>query len=197
MDLEKTRACAPNAFESGVAWSQSALSRCRVWWACAALFLVTGVAYLPAIRGGFIWDDNGFVTKPELQSRHGLWRIWFNVGATEQYYPLLHTAFWIEHRLWGDAPIGYHLATIALHATAACLLAAALRRLAIPGAWLAASVFALHPVLVESVAWISEQKNTLSIVFYLSAALAYLRFDRTRRWRPYALAFGLFMLAPP
>ena len=115
------------------------------------------------------------MTRPELQSWHGLCRIWFDLKATQQYYPLLHSAFWLEHRLWGDATLGYHLVNILLHVVAAILVAVILRRLAVPGAYLAAAIFALHPVHVESVAWITELKNTLSAVFYLSAALVYLR----------------------
>jgi len=161
----------------------------------ALLFYVTLVAYLPVLYGGFLWDDNFHVTPPDLQSADGLRRIWFELGATHQYYPLLHTAFWVEHRLWGDAVVGYHLTNLLLHATAACLLAAIVRRLALPGAWLAGFIFALHPVGVESVAWISEQKNTLSTVFYLAAALVYLRFDHDRRPARYVLATSLFGLA--
>jgi protein O-mannosyl-transferase len=164
------------------------------WW-CALIFGAALLAYFPALRGGFIWDDAGHVTRPDLQSLRGLGRIWFEMGATQQYYPALHTAFWLEHHLWGDAPLGYHLLNVLLHATAACLLGSVLRRLAVPGAWLAALLFALHPVAVESVAWIAEQKNTLSAVFYLLAALAYLRFDDRRGWAPYGRATGLFLLA--
>jgi protein O-mannosyl-transferase len=166
--------------------------RAAAW---ALLLCVTLIAYWPALQGGFVWDDSAHATAPELRSLHGLWRIWFDVGATQQYYPLLHSAFWLEYRLWGEAVLGYHLVGILLHALAACLLVAILRRLEVPGAWLAGFVFALHPVCVEAVAWISEQKSTLSTVFYLGAALAYLHFDRTRRWRQYALALGLFLLA--
>ena len=132
-------------------------------------------AYWPSLTGGLLWDDTGHITRPDLQSVHGLWRIWTEVGATQQYYPLLHSAFWVEHRLWGDALIGYRLANVALHSAAAILLLFILRRLEIRGALLAAFIFALHPVCVESVAWISEQKNTLSAVFYLASALVYLR----------------------
>jgi protein O-mannosyl-transferase len=197
-------------------------------WMCALIFCVTLLAYLPAIQGGFIWDDAGHVTRPDLQSLHGLGRIWFEVGATQQYYPFLHTAFWVEHLFWGDLPLGYHLINVLLHATAACLLGLTLRHLfdeerapqvCAPtkvgqnavgrgatllrpprqrcdgSAWLAALLFALHPVCVESVAWIAEQKNTLSTVLYLCAALAYLRFDEKRKGTPYALATGLFVLA--
>ncbi|HUJ51639.1 MAG TPA: tetratricopeptide repeat protein, partial [Bryobacteraceae bacterium] len=160
-----------------------------------ALLLGTLCAYWPALGGGLIWDDSAHVTRPELRSLDGLWRIWFQLGATQQYYPLLHSAFWTEHRLWGDAVFGYHLANVLLHATAALLVVLIVRRLSIPGAWLAGFVFALHPVCVNAVAWISEQKSTLSAVLYLGAALAYLHFDQTRRKSQYALALALFILA--
>ncbi len=169
------------------------------------------VCYWPALHGGFLWDDPAHVTAEELRSWTGLWRIWFELGATQQYYPVLHSAFWIEHRLWGDAVVGYHLTNILLHAASCCLLAAVLRRLwsmpeaapdggaSHPGqtgfAWLAALLFAVHPVCVESVAWISEQKNTLSLVFYLMAGFVYLDFFRHRRRRSYILATVLFLLA--
>jgi tetratricopeptide (TPR) repeat protein len=161
----------------------------------ALIFCVTLLAYLPVLHGGFLWDDNFHVTQPDMQSVEGLKRIWCEVGATQQYYPLLHTAFWVEHQLWGDAVLGYHLTNILLHAAAACLAVAVMRRLALPGACLAGLVFALHPVCVESVAWISEQKNTLSTVFCLGSALVYLRFDQERRPSRYFLALGLFVLA--
>jgi protein O-mannosyl-transferase len=161
----------------------------------ALLFCATLLAYLPALRGELLWDDNMHVTRADLRSLHGLWRIWFDLGATQQYYPLLHSAFWLEHRIWGDAVLGYHLTNVALHAASACLVVLIVRRLSLPGAWLAGFLFALHPVCVEAVAWISEQKSTLSGVFYLAAALTYLHFDRTRRQSQYFLALGLFVLA--
>src|SRR5208282_2867046 len=151
-------------------------------------------AYQPAWHAGFIWDDDGHVTRPELRSLDGLARIWTQLGATQQYYPLVHSAFWVEHRLWGDWSPGYHLMNILLHAFSALLLVRVLQQLKIPGAWLGAAIFALHPVQVESVAWVSELKNTLSGVFFFGAALAYLEFDRDRRRGNYALALGLFML---
>jgi len=169
-------------------------------WGLAALVLALTLAcYGPALRGELLWDDAAHVTPPELQPGSGLRLIWAQPGATQQYYPVLYSAFWAEHRLWGDSVLGYHLANVAEFAAAALLLAALLGRLGVPGAGLAAVLFAVHPVCVESVAWISEQKNTLSLVFYLLAALAYLRFDRQRpargasRW--YALAAALFVLA--
>ena len=164
------------------------------WLFIAVLLAAVVVVYQPAWQGRLIWDDNKHVTRPDLRSWQGLGRIWFDLNATQQYYPLLHSAFWIEHRLWGDATLGYHLVNILLHATAAVLAALILRRLRIPGAYLAAAVFALHPVQVESVAWITEQKNTLSAVFYLAAMLTYLRFDQTRKMPLYFGALGLFVL---
>jgi len=159
------------------------------------LFSVVFLAYFPALTGGFLWDDDAHVTRAQLRSLHGLWRIWFDLGATQQYYPVLHSAFWAEHWLWGDHPLGYHLINVVFHAGAASLLALGLRRLAFPYPLLAALVFALHPVCVESVAWISEQKNTLSALFYLGSALLYLQFLENRRRSSYAAAFTLFALA--
>jgi protein O-mannosyl-transferase len=185
-------------------------TRIHRWLLLLALVVAVFVAYQPAWRGELLWDDDVHITKPELRSLEGLGRIWFDVGATLQYYPLLHTAFWSEYRLWGNATLGYHLVNLALHATAAVLVALVLLRLQVPGALLAAGIFALHPVQVESVAWISEQKNTLSTVFYLAAALMYLKFDDCSRYTScavrhgtrsvpasvsYTLALGLFVLA--
>ena len=161
----------------------------------AALLLVTLAIYQPAWHGAALWDDDGHLTKAELQSVDGLRRIWFQVGATQQYYPLVHSAFWVMHRLWGDHTTGYHLVNIVLHASSAFLLAVLLWRLAVPGAVLAAFIFAVHPVHAESVAWITELKNTLSTVLYLGAAICYLRFDDTRRARHWIAAAVLFVLA--
>src|SRR5579863_4992188 len=88
----------------------------------ALLFCATLAVYLPALNGGFLWDDDRHVTAPALQPLHGLWRIWFEFGSVQQYYPLLHSAFWVEHRLWGDATLGYHLTNVLLHALSALLL---------------------------------------------------------------------------
>jgi Flp pilus assembly protein TadD len=182
----------PQPVESG---APAAAPSAREWLGFALLIVATLLAYHPAWHAGFIWDDDAHVTRPFLQSLGGLARIWGEPGATPQYYPLLYSAFWLEHRAWGDHAAAYHLLNILLHAGVACLLFRCLRVLAVPGAFLAAALFALHPVCVESVAWISEQKNTLSALLYLAAALAYLRFDRDRRPASYALGLGLFLLA--
>lgn len=166
----------------------------RTLLALAAIGLATVLAYSPALRGTFIWDDDAHVTSPELRSVEGLYRIWFELGATQQYYPLLHSAFWLEHKVWGDNVLGYHLANVFLHVAATCLAYLVLRKLRVPGALLAAAIFALHPVHVESVAWITEQKNTISAIFYLSAMLVYLGFDESRQRSTYLLALALFVL---
>lgn len=160
-----------------------------------ALAVATLAAYHPAWRGGLLWDDEQHLAAPALQSLDGLRRIWLEPGATQQYYPVVHSAFWLQHRLWGASTLGYHLVSIVLHALSAFLVGLILRRLAVPGAWLAAAIFAVHPVHVESVAWITELKNTLSGAFCLSAALAWLQFDESRRARHYAAALALFFLA--
>lgn len=160
-----------------------------------ALFLLLTAVYAPALRGGFVWDDDGHVTMESLRSVEGLRRIWTEVGATQQYYPVLHSAFWLQHALWGDATLGYHVVNVGLHALATWLFWLLLLRMRIPGASWAALIFAVHPVHAESVAWITEQKNTLSAVFYLSAALAYLRFEQRRTRSAYAITAGWFLLA--
>src|ERR1039457_3906667 len=142
------------------------------------------LAYFPAIlKGGFVWDDHVFVTDNLLlRNMDGLQRIWFELGATTQYYPLTYSCLWLEYHFWGLHPLGYHLVNVLLHGLNVLLLFRILRRLEVPGAWLAAAIFALHPVQVETVAWITEHKNMLSGACYLGAALAYLNFDRDRKW---------------
>jgi tetratricopeptide (TPR) repeat protein len=154
------------------------------------------VVYGPALAGGFLWDDDAHVTPEALRSWSGLARTWFDLGATQQYYPLLHTSFWIQHRLWGDNVVAYHLVGVLLHAVNGVLLRAVLVKLGLSRgeATGAALVWALHPVMVESVAWITEQKNTLSGAFYLGSFLAWLRFDMTRRRSDWILATLLFVL---
>ncbi len=161
----------------------------------ALLFAVLVAAYWPALKGGFLLDDAIHVTAPELSSFHGLRSIWFKIGAVPQYYPFLHTTFWFENRLWGKNVVGYHMANLLQHMVCAYLVVLIMRALALPGAWFGAFFFALHPVCTESVAWISEQKNTLSTMFYLGSALLYLHFDKRRTGALYYAAFSLFILA--
>jgi len=153
--------------------------------------LATLTAYIPAIQGGFIWDDDSYVTENQtLKSLQGLKQIWLNPRSTPQYYPLVFSSFWLEYRLWGLRPTGYHLVNVLLHALSALLLWRLLRELKVPGALLAAAIFALHPVNVESVAWVTERKNVLSAFFYFASMLCLFRFfglaggnkDQSARW---------------
>lgn len=170
-----------------------------------ALVVLAAVVYVPAYHGGLIWDDeDGYIAKnPFYYSVEGLREIWLVPGATPQYYPLVFTSFWIEYQLWGLDTLGYHLINVLWHALNAGMVWLVLRRFGVPGAWVAAAIFALHPVNVESVAWISERKNVMSGFFYLTSLLAFLRFspfEQTRNveepgWTWYALAFVLFLLA--
>jgi len=155
--------------------------------------------YQPAWNGGFIWDDDAYVTNNELLTApDGLRRIWFSLDSPSQYFPLVYSTFRIEHALWGLNPTGYHWVNLLLHVANALLVWRLLARLHVPGAWLAGAIFALHPVQVESVAWITERKNVLMGFFFLLTLLAWIAFvdERTKRpWRFYALALVLYVLA--
>jgi protein O-mannosyl-transferase len=173
----------------------------------AVLAAVTFAIYAPCLSGDFLWDDPAHVTRLGLQDWRGLGRIWFEIGATQEYYPVLHSAFWIEHRWWGDAPLPYHVVNVLLHLGNCVLLAAVLRRLfaglgrplpkwgPLGGEWLAAALLAVHPACVESVAWITEQKNTLSTLLSLAATWCWFGFVARGGARRYAVALGLFLLA--
>ncbi len=137
------------------------------------------IAYFPALQAGYIWDDPYHVTEnPLLRTPLGLWRIWFEIGAQRQYYPLTLSVFWLEYQIWGLNPFFYHLVNVLLHGVNALLVWKLCCRLRLPGAWMAGAVFALHPVMVESVAWVTELKNVLSGFFYLSAAHVMIRYFR-------------------
>ena len=140
------------------------------------LAVLTLAAYLPVWDNTYIWDDDDYVlANAQLRTWDGLVRIWTEPGSIPQYYPLLHSMFWLEYQLWGEEPLGYHLVNVLFHLCNAFLVWTLLRKLNIPGAWLAAAVFAVHPLQVETVAWITERKNILLMLFALSAALALIR----------------------
>jgi tetratricopeptide (TPR) repeat protein len=164
------------------------------WFFCLILAGVTMLAYQPAWHGGLLWDDTANIATPELRSLDGLRRIWFEPRTTQQYYPLLYSSSWLQERFLADSPTGYHLVNLLLHIGCVVLVLKILRFLRVPGAELATIIFALHPVNAETVAWITERKNTLSGVFALAATLWYLKFDEGRSRRSYALALGLFLL---
>ena len=154
----------------------------------STLILLVVVSYLPAMLwGGFVWDDVDHIPgEPALRDWAGLWRIWFVPSEVQEphYRPLTYTSFWLEHKLWGLAPTGYHVVNVLLHAANTVLLWRILLRLAVPGAWVVAAVFAVHPLHVESVAWTIERKDVLSGLFYLACILTWLRFLEGPSARP-------------
>ncbi|HNW44647.1 MAG TPA: tetratricopeptide repeat protein [Elusimicrobiales bacterium] len=170
----------------------------RRWLPALLLALMTFAVYYPAIRGEFVWDDDRYAANPVLARSGGLLKIWtLQYPAAQCYkeFPVVYTSFWLERRLWGLRPEGYHLINICLHIFNALLAWLLLKKLRVRGAWLAAAVFSLHPVHVESVAWISERKNVLSGLFYLLALGGYLKFEEGRGRGWYAGSLALFLLA--
>jgi protein O-mannosyl-transferase len=171
-------------------WLRS--SSARDYFFSLILIAVTLFAYQPAWYGKPIMDDTSHLITWDLRPVGGLARIWVDPKTTQQYHPLVDTLFWVEDKLWGESMLGYHIVNILLHGVSALLLLKILRRLAIPGAWLATAIFALHPVQVESVAFLVELKNTLSALFFFGAILAYLRFDENRSKASFSLVLFLF-----
>jgi tetratricopeptide (TPR) repeat protein len=161
----------------------------------AALLLLAAIAaWLPALACGFVWDDDDYVTQnPVLRTAAGIARIWFEPTSLPQYYPLVHSTFWLEYRIWGPWAPGYHAVNVALHAASALLLWRLLLQLAVPGALFGALLFAVHPVHVESVAWVTERKNVLSMVCYLLAARSWLGWQQGRGQRHWWLATAWFL----
>ena len=183
------------------------LDSCPRWLAPAGLVLLTLLAYLPSLQAGFIWDDDNFLTlNPLIKAADGLYRFWFTAQATD-YWPVTSSTLWLEWRLWGMHPAGYHAVNLGLHVAEVLLLWKILRRLRLPAALLAALLFAVHPVNVESVTWIAQRKNLVAMLFFLLAVLCFLKTawgapeeaarpqdaKADRGW--YALSLGAFLLA--
>ena len=170
------------------------MSRRDPWLQAALLAGLVVLAYVPVLSAGFIWDDDKHLTEnPCIVGPLGFAGIWTSAEAT--YYPLVLTTFWVEHALWGFAPLPYHLVNVLVHAACAIVLWLVLERLKLPGAWLGAALWALHPVQVESVAWVTELKNTQSGLFFLLSILCFLKWRESRgetngrgRSTPYVLA---------
>src|SRR5579871_1601057 len=157
-------------------------------WFLALSLLITTLVYQSVWRAGFIWDDDHHLTaNPAMSARDGLRMIWSSL-AVSRYYPLTLTTFWVQRQFWGLNPMPYHLFNIALHAVNGALLFFVLRQLRVPAAWLAALLWMVHPVNVESVAWITELKNTQSCCFFFLAILCYLRFDTKNQWSWYVIS---------
>jgi protein O-mannosyl-transferase len=169
----------------------------RKSYAAAGALLIIGIialAYIPALKAGFVWDDDSMLTGNLVLQPNGLYRSWF---TTEQlnYWPITWTSYWLEHLLWKENPTGYHATNILIHALCVLLLWRILVRLKIPMALPISLIFAVHPVNVESVAWVAQRKTILSMLFFLSSLAAYLKFDRTNQRRWYWASVGLFVLA--
>jgi tetratricopeptide (TPR) repeat protein len=175
------------------------MSRYRLPIAIACLLLLATGTYLPALRGGFIWDDDDHLTQnPAVAAPDGLQRIWTSRDSS-RYYPLTLTTFWVQRRLWDLHPFPYHATNVALHALSAVALYGVLRQLRLRGAWVAAAIWAVHPINVESVAWVTELKNTQSGLFFFLALACWLRCDAATEPRQqtqwYALSLLLFAAA--
>ena len=134
-------------------------------------------AYFPTFQNSFIWDDNRYLTQnPYLKDIEGLKRFWLDLSAMPQYYPMVFTSFWVEHKIWGFDPIGYHVDNVVIHYMNAFILWRILVFMEIRGSWLGAAVFAIHPIQVETVAWITERKNLLSGLFLFLSLYTFIRF---------------------
>ena len=165
--------------------------------AVPTLVLLVAVSYGPAYFAGFVWDDRVFAQALAVRDLDGLGRIWFSPSEIRDeghYWPLVYTTFWLEHKLWGFAPAGYHIVNVLLHIVNTLLLWRLAVRLAVPGAWAIAAVFAVHPLHVESVAWVIERKDLLSGLFYLAAFLIWVRFAERPRPGRYVLVLALLAL---
>ena len=166
--------------------------RLRVVLLAALLVGSTIAAYLPALEAGFVWDDDDYVTaNPLLAAPDGLWRIWFSMDSPSQYVPVVYSAFRLQYAFFGLEPFGYHLVNVLLQAANALLVWGLLARLGVSGAWFAGAVFALHPVHVESVAWVTELKNLLSLAFFLLSLWVWLRFVESGK----GMVSGLYALS--
>lgn len=146
----------------------------------ALIFALTLIVYWPSMRGEFILDDDVLLTKSELiTAPDGLYQFWFTTKPLD-YWPVTNSTLWLEWRMWGTETTGYHVVNVLLHIASSLLVWTILRRLSIPGSYLAALLFAVHPLNVQSVAWISQCKNALSMFFFLLSILWWLRADEGR-----------------
>ena len=164
----------------------------------ALLIVAAGVwVFYPAIHGQWLWDDDVLITNNLLiHDPAGLWKTWFApTRSLIDYFPITVSVDWLAWRVWGMDTLGYHLTSIVLHLISALLVWRLLSKLGLRLAWLGGLLFALHPVLVESVAWIAELKNTLSLPPFLLAMCAWIDYDEQGKWTQYCLALGLFLVA--
>lgn len=175
---------------------RSLASAWRSW--LPQVLLIAGLTfwiYWPALRGDFIWDDDWYITtNPLLSSWAGLWKFWFQPGSWVDYYPIQETVLWTQWQLWGKETLGYHLTNVFLHIVSALLVWRLLGKFGLRLAWLGGLMFAIHPAQVESVAWISEMKNTLSLPFFLLAMGSWIDYEEHKNRRDYQWALGWFIV---
>lgn len=166
-------------------------------WPAVGLVLLALGAHAPGINATWIWDDDQYVTASRaIRDWSGIIDIWTRPGSTPQYYPITFSTLWAQWQLVGNTPFWFHLLNMLLHAADAVLVWIVLGMWGVPGAWLTAALFAVHPVTVESVAWVAERKNVLSMFFYLLAMREFLRSEEPDgSTRHYALSFLLFAAA--
>jgi protein O-mannosyl-transferase len=189
----QARDTVPSATEAG-RWRDFLLHAAIIALACLWV-------YSPSYHGDWLWDDDQLLTaNPVVQSGSltGLSKLWFNPDGAD-FFPLSYTALWAQWPFFKNQPTGYHVTTIVLHLIGSMLLWALLDRMQIPGAWLSSLIFAIHPVAVESVAWVSETKNTLSLPLFLLSCLCWVvqddEHEGPRRTRFYLLSIVFFLLA--
>ena len=163
----------------------------------ALTILAVGVwAFWPAQHGSWLMDDGEYITNnPLLSQPDRLWKAWFEPGSFVEYYPIEESLQWAQWQLWHDQSFGYHLTNLALHLVSAFLVWQLLAKFGLRLAWLGGLIFAIHPTMVESVAYVSEFKNTLSLPPFLLAMFAWIDYEETKRPRDYALSFGFFLVA--
>jgi tetratricopeptide (TPR) repeat protein len=174
----------------------SLISTWRFWLPRTAIIVAfVFLIFWPALRGGWVWDDGWYIREnPLMENPAGLWKFWFRPGTWVEYYPIHETVEWLEWHLWGTETLGYHLVNVFLHILNALLVWRLLAKFGLRLAWLGGLLFAIHPAQVESVAWISELKNTLSLPFYLLAMCSWIDYEEGGDKRDYQAALGFFFI---
>ncbi|MBF0449886.1 MAG: tetratricopeptide repeat protein [Candidatus Magnetomorum sp.] len=161
---------------------------------CALLFLIAVIAWIPLIQAGFIWDDDTLVTQnPMVLSPKGIYQCWISLD-TPDYLPLTISSLWIEWRLWGNNASGYHITNVLIHLFTCIIIACIFQRLNWPGGWIAAILYAIHPVNVESVAWIAQRKNVLCIFFTVLSIYSFVRANQENRNNVHSFVFFICAL---
>lgn len=162
-----------------------------------AVIVAAGLwVFWPALHGGWLWDDDGLIQNNRLiHDPSGFWKIWFEPSRLIDFFPLTVTVEWLEWHLWQSETFGYHLTNVVLHLTSSLLVWHLLSKFGLRLAWLGGLIFAIHPVVVESVAWMAELKNTLSMPFFLLAMCVWIDYENEGKRRDYFLTLGLFAVA--